>query len=602
METAFLTIVSDMASWIAENSLRASLIVVLILALQRIGRKIFSAKALYNLWLILLLHFMLPWAPASALSVHGWLRWLAAPPDAVAAAASAAEGLSTDAEGAARAPNAPGLSAPRMGLADWGRRHPLTAIWVGGMLVMGTMMGFGVWRSARRLSHPRPIHDRAILDLLEDCRKETGFRGTVLLGESPGVHGPLLVGVLRPRLLMPPGLAKQLSGEELRHVFLHEMAHLRRNDIAVAWVMGVQLVLHWFNPFVWIASHRLRVDRELACDAFVLRRARGIAPADYGRTMIHLLEQCQRPAVFPNTAGILEYKTEVRRRITMITKYQNRPRWKETLSTLACVLLGCVTLSRPVVGAETVPPVLTTVATNGNYEDKTDLPFILDGRVVGTGQSVDFVADPSDFVPGRPHWQGKLYLGELTFHPDGKTNLAFMWTNGYLLHHGAKTASRYEVLPFNGETYLAVEWKSGDYTIRHQKPKHYILRRISGEPKAMPPRLVDNINLPFVDDPLVIGRWRSVDFVTAPDQFVPGERHTARDLYLKELEFLPGGKMTPAWTKWTNGVIIHPGDKTASEYEIRELNGKTYLFMEWKSGDYTIRHMKPKYYVLQKAT
>jgi len=344
----------------------------------------------------------------------------------------------------------------------------------------------------------------------------------------------------------------------------------------------------------------LRVDRELACDAFVLRRARDVAPVDYGRTMIHLLEQCQRPAVFPNAAGILEYKIEVKRRITMITENQNMPRWKEALSTLACVLLGCVALSRPVVGEPTVPAVPTTVAANGNYEDQIDLPFVFDQRVIGTWQSVDFVVDPAVFVPGQQQWQGDLFLKELTFYPDGKTNLAVTWTNGYLLHRGSKTASRYEILIINGATYLAMEWKSGDYTIRHEKPRYYILRQISSQPKPMPPRLVDNIDLPFVNDPAVIGRWQSVDFVGTPDQFVPGQKHFAGDLYLKGLEFLPNGGMTPASVNWTKGVVIHPGDKTASQYEIRALDGKTYLFMEWKSGDYTIRHMKPQYYVLQK--
>ncbi len=45
---------------------------------------------------------------------------------------------------------------------------------------------------------------------------------------------------------------------------------------------------------------------------------------------------------------------------------------------------------------------------------------------------------------------------------------------------------------------------------------------------------------------------------------------------------------------------MHSGSKTASKYIIKEIDGGKYMFFEWKSGDYTIRGMKPYYYVLKK--
>ena len=108
----------------------------------------------------------------------------------------------------------------------------------------------------------------------------------------------------------------------------------------------------------------------------------------------------------------------------------------------------------------------------------------------------------------------------------------------------------------------------------------------------------DNINLPFVDDPQVIGEWESVDFVADPADFNPAQTRWQGKLYLTGLSFLQGGKTGQPWWTWTKGVVIHRGDKTASRYEIRELNGKSYLFFEWKSGDVTISGMKPHYYVL----
>ena len=113
-------------------------------------------------------------------------------------------------------------------------------------------------------------------------------------------------------------------------------------------------------------------------------------------------------------------------------------------------------------------------------------------------------------------------------------------------------------------------------------------------------RIVDNIDLPFVNDPAVIGKWTSVDFVKEPSLFTVGAKNFKGDLYLKELTFLPDGKTAKSWWTWTKGVVMHSGDKTASAYEIKEISGRKYMFFEWKSGDYTILHQKPKYYVLKK--
>jgi bla regulator protein blaR1 len=115
-------------------------------------------------------------------------------------------------------------------------------------------------------------------------------------------------------------------------------------------------------------------------------------------------------------------------------------------------------------------------------------------------------------------------------------------------------------------------------------------------------RIVDNINLPFVNDPEIIGTWQSVDFVKEISDFNPENIKRQGDLYLKGMTFLKKGKTPQGWWGWTKGVIMHYGDKTAAKYEIKQIKGSKYLFLEWKSGDYTIRHMKPQFYVLRKSS
>jgi bla regulator protein BlaR1 len=120
-------------------------------------------------------------------------------------------------------------------------------------------------------------------------------------------------------------------------------------------------------------------------------------------------------------------------------------------------------------------------------------------------------------------------------------------------------------------------------------------------------RLRDKVDHPFVADADVVGTWKVVDFVREKDQFVAGKQR-----WQGELDFLKGTRFDQDGTvavkvedrdwrkhggKWTKGMVLH--DDTASEYEITRAGGKTYLFYQWKSGDYTIRYSKPAYYVLQ---
>jgi serine/threonine protein kinase len=113
----------------------------------------------------------------------------------------------------------------------------------------------------------------------------------------------------------------------------------------------------------------------------------------------------------------------------------------------------------------------------------------------------------------------------------------------------------------------------------------------------------DNLDLPFVNDPQVLGAWQCVDFVVDPSDFNPDKpRWPADKLGIKSLTFLPDGKMPQSWMTWTKGKVLHHGDRTASNYEIKEIKGHDYLFFEWKSGDVSISGMKPCYYVLHRDT
>jgi hypothetical protein len=280
----------------------------------------------------------------------------------------------------------------------------------------------------------------------------------------------------------------------------------------------------------------------------------------------------------------------------------------------------------PIPGSESyikanVPPT-SYINEQGRIVDKTDYPFVNDPKVVGGWKSVDFVREIDQFNPREKNWKGDLYLNHFIFEEGG--NIAgkiLNWTKGLVLSDD--TASKYIIKEIDGSSYMFYEWKSGDYTIRYMKPFYYVLKKVSveslkhepmfGKKADVPPtstidedgRIVDKIDYPFVNDSKVIGTWKSVDFVGEMKQFKAGEKQwkgRGGDLYLKELIFLPNGRTFRPWWTWTKGLVFHSGDKTASKYTLKDIEGSTYMFYEWKSGDYTIRYSKPSYYVLKKVS
>src|ERR1035437_4424913 len=127
--------------------------------------------------------------------------------------------------------------------------------WAAGALALAVCLVFTHYRLWRRVTPRRPLIDARVLNLLEDCKQLMGLRVPVTLVETPAVGSPSLFGFVRPRLLLPEGLTRSFSPEELRYVFLHELSHVKRHDIITGWLMTVLQILHWFNPLVWLAFH-----------------------------------------------------------------------------------------------------------------------------------------------------------------------------------------------------------------------------------------------------------------------------------------------------------------------------------------------------------
>lgn len=227
-------------------------------------------------------------------------------------------------------------------------------------------------------------------------------------------------------------------------------------------------------------------------------------------------------------------------------------------------------------------------------------PFENDERVIGRWQFIATVDNKECFTPGNEHKNETAYE-ELYFLPNGEEYWGFTWTKGYVkITFGDGIVVPYELRDFDGETFMFVDNPhSGGVWVLKQADKIRYTKHEIGK--------CDNIGLPFVNDARVIGKWVAVDFVKEIDDFDPLQKSYDGVLVFQLAEFFPSGELH--WdtghllkAKWTKGTaLITTGDGTfAPAYEIRTINGKEYLFIQWKNGDYVWGKRNPCYYVFSR--
>src|SRR5262249_50840111 len=84
--------------------------------------------------------------------------------------------------------------------------------------------------------------------------------------ESAEVRTPMVVGVLRPCILLPMGLRRQLTAAQLALVLAHERAHISRGDPAMALIQRLITIAYFYNPVIHWVSRHIERERECVCD------------------------------------------------------------------------------------------------------------------------------------------------------------------------------------------------------------------------------------------------------------------------------------------------------------------------------------------------
>jgi TonB family protein len=219
------------------------------------------------------------------------------------------------------------------------RRFPVEILYLVGALAVAGRFAIGIWRT-RKLVRESSVAEHAV-EVVSDLRDALGMRRPVRTLENSAAPVPMAWGVLRPVVLLPE-TARDWPAPRLRTVLLHELFHVKQNDLLAQMVAQAACCLYWFHPLVWMAARELRKEREGACDDAVL--SRGVAPAEYAGHLMDLVRSMAAHrsslADAPAMAGSGDLELRVR---ALLDRGRNRTplsrRVALAVTTLVCALV-----------------------------------------------------------------------------------------------------------------------------------------------------------------------------------------------------------------------------------------------------------------------
>ena len=285
----------DILTALLVNTAVFSALFALMLPVRRLLAKRISAALQYALWAVVVIKLVIPFGLESSLSPFGLL---ASGSDADISAISVAvntpteednAGLQTESQTGGRVNTNASAGLPKQqttqrvlpsvstasptaapaAAMDW--TAMVLALWAAGALAAASMMGLHVVRLRRRIYRFGTSPSSRIMSIYEHSRQELGVSRKVRLMVQPVLRAPAVMGILKPLLVLPEDIEAH-DDEQIRHICLHELSHLKRGDLAVILLLNALSAVYWFNPCVWLCFGFIRRDMESACDQRVLEK------------------------------------------------------------------------------------------------------------------------------------------------------------------------------------------------------------------------------------------------------------------------------------------------------------------------------------------
>jgi beta-lactamase regulating signal transducer with metallopeptidase domain len=217
----------------------------------------------------------------------------------------------------------------------------LVAAWLVGVAWQGCRLVRG-WRAMRRFRRScSTVTSEELVHELKTLCNRYGVRRPPALLECAGTGSPMLVGILRPAIILPSAMQSSFGPEHRRMAIAHELAHIKRHDLTWSLAAALVRMVFVFHPLVWWASRRLDIAQEIAADQWILTGSQKDL-CSYAEMLVSVASQPRpcglAPALSVGTAG--GYRT-LKRRIAAMKSF--RPSSRGVVAASA-ILVGLIAI------------------------------------------------------------------------------------------------------------------------------------------------------------------------------------------------------------------------------------------------------------------
>lgn len=219
----------------------------------------------------------------------------------------------------------------------------LALLWMSGVALMLFSGALHLFKAQRIRHRAVPVSDPSIHDLVSEIAGDLKIRSLPAVAAHPELPLPLLLGPIRPVLVLPAVIVEKADESALRVIIAHELAHHSRDDLSWNILPALAQALFFFHPLVWFARREYHVAQEIATDHLAIG-ALSSRPGDYASQLLGIIAAAKtRPAaVRLFSAGIVENHKTIKRRIHSMKFIDRTPRRR--LVTAALVLTGILSL------------------------------------------------------------------------------------------------------------------------------------------------------------------------------------------------------------------------------------------------------------------
>ncbi|GLX71231.1 M56 family metallopeptidase [Paenibacillus glycanilyticus] len=210
--------------------------------------------------------------------------------------------------------------------------------------------------------------------------------------ETDRITTPFVFGIIRPRIYIPTGIPEQ----GLRYMVEHELVHIRRGDHIVKPIAYLLLIVHWFNPLMWLSYRLMTKDMEMSCDERVVRAMGDGSKTGYATALLSIaIDRSHLRLPGPLAFG----ESDVKARIKNILAFR-QPSSKLVVVILFFVgMLVTGFLANPKPIQPSALPLQSTVTDNDQIYD-------LDKLMANQTLYVGNASKVGGLISGLPHPQG----------------------------------------------------------------------------------------------------------------------------------------------------------------------------------------------------